>query len=236
MINIYLRFKLLVLTSEIERYYNNLAADYNELRFSNSYGEFIHVQETDVLAKYIGFQKGAVNLDLACGTGRFLDYATYGLDFSTEMLKVAKQKFPDKKFVLGNAKSIPIASEYFDNVICFHLMMHLDMTGFQAVLNEALRVVKREGYFVFDVPSKRRRHISKRKADTWHGSNSMSKKELLAMTAGKWEFVDYHGTIFFPIHRVPKFFRRYLVELDSYFCRSFLKEYSSHLIFILKRI
>ncbi|WP_139423771.1 methyltransferase domain-containing protein [Chryseobacterium mulctrae] len=36
-------------------------------------------------------------LDLGCGRGRLLNFATHGVDFSQEMLNIAQEKFPYKQ-------------------------------------------------------------------------------------------------------------------------------------------
>lgn len=49
-------------------------------------------------------------LDVCCGYGRFSNFKNYtGIDFSPEMIKLAKEKNPNKVFKLANAL------EYFDN-------------------------------------------------------------------------------------------------------------------------
>jgi len=69
--------------TEIIKYYDALADTYDTDRFSNSYGDYIHHQELRVLHKYLSKDAIAKNLDVACGTGRFLDFADYGMDISS---------------------------------------------------------------------------------------------------------------------------------------------------------
>lgn len=75
---------------DIKEYYNKLASKYDQSRFANSYGKFIHIQEKRILTKYLGQLQNQKNLDLACGTGRFLNFASHGIDASEEMIKQAK--------------------------------------------------------------------------------------------------------------------------------------------------
>ena len=82
---------------EIVNYYDELAKRYDENRFSNSYGKYINQQENRILKSYLNKNETELNLDVACGTGRFLDYSDYGVDISHEMVKVAQEKFPQKK-------------------------------------------------------------------------------------------------------------------------------------------
>jgi ubiquinone/menaquinone biosynthesis C-methylase UbiE len=78
---------------EITKYYNDLAKDYDVERFSNSYGAYIHQQENEILKKYLSEKEIEFNLDLACGTGRFLKYADYGVDISQEMVKISNSEW-----------------------------------------------------------------------------------------------------------------------------------------------
>ena len=223
------------MNKEITKYYNDLAKDYDADRFSNSYGQYIHRQEDEILIKYLDEKETEFNLDLACGTGRFLKYADYGIDISKEMIEISKRKYPQKKISIEDAENLPYQNTFFDNVISFHLFMHLNASCMRKILCEVNRVLKKGGYFVFDVPSEKRRKFTGYRSSNWHGGNQVSIKSLKRLMGSEWELVTFHGTAFFPIHRLPEKLRRGLVIFDSFMCNSFLKEYSSHLIFILKK-
>ena len=60
---------------DITCYYDQLAKEYDSDRFANSYGKYIHAQESKVLDRYLNKSETDYNLDLATGTGRFLEYA-----------------------------------------------------------------------------------------------------------------------------------------------------------------
>ncbi len=223
------------MNSEITTYYDKLASDYDQSRFSNSYGKFIHYQESQVLNRYNIRADDQNNLDIACGTGRFLHYANHGIDVSAEMIKTAKQKFPTKNLIVGNADALPYVNDSFDNAISFHLFMHLDEDMFRSILDETHRVLKKGGKFIFDIPSKKRRNLTNYKARSWHGSNSMSTNELRQIIAPKWNLLGYQGTLFSPIHRIPEGARRFFRTIDLFLCNSMVKEYSSHLIFVIEK-
>jgi len=63
--------------------------------------------------------KGRV-LDAGCGYGRnsiyFEDYV--GVDFSPDFIELAKEKFPDKEFMVANLKSLPFKDKEFDWAFC----------------------------------------------------------------------------------------------------------------------
>jgi ubiquinone/menaquinone biosynthesis C-methylase UbiE len=92
-------------------------------------------------------------LDLACGTGNWLDVqgracagrpvAWHGLDASADMLGVARAKVPAARFVEGRAERLPYAAGTFDFVavnFAFHHFADKD-----AALDEIARVLAPDG-------------------------------------------------------------------------------------------
>ncbi|BAZ31082.1 type 11 methyltransferase [Cylindrospermum sp. NIES-4074] len=104
-------------------------------------------------------------LDLGCGTGRLLDrLATQfpnlrgtGLDFSSQMLRVARQNnrhHPRLIYLEGNAESLPFAEGQFDAV--FNSISFLHYPEPQQVLNEVKRVLSPGGrFYLVDITSKK---------------------------------------------------------------------------------
>jgi ubiquinone/menaquinone biosynthesis C-methylase UbiE len=213
--------------TEIVTYYNELAKKYDQDRFGNSYGKFIDKQERNVLNKLLN-NKNAVVLDLACGSGRLLNFAAIGVDASAEMIAVAKPKFPEKEFYVADADAIPLLQNSIDAIISFHLFMHLDCDKIDGILTEASRVLKQNGRLIFDIPSKKRRQLFNYKSRGWHGASSMSLKDLNEL--GGFEVKRTFGILFLPIHRFPKVLRPLFTKIDMFLAQSFLKEFSSYLI------
>ena len=101
--------------------------------------------------------EGAKILDIGCGTGDMLlcfakerhDCVLTGLDFSPNMLKVAKKRLkevPDVKLIRGNALDLPFKDNSYDGVsISFALRNTAD---YRKALSEAFRVLKSGGCFV----------------------------------------------------------------------------------------
>lgn len=220
---------------EIVNYYDELAKRYDENRFSNSYGKYINQQENRILKSYLNKNETDLNLDVACGTGRFLDYSDYGVDISHEMVKVAQDKFPQKKISVADAEALPFSDSFFNNVTAFHLFMHLDFPMLKNILAEINRVTATGGTFIFDVPSLKRRKITGYKATSWHGGHQIKVSQMKEIAGNSWELVSYHGIAFLPIHRIPKKIRPLFIGLDNLLCRSIFKEYGSHLIFVLRK-
>lgn len=76
------------------------------------------------LLSYGGIKKGSKVLDVASGTGVLFPYyielgAEFtGIDISEEMVKIAREKFPDKEIICGDAESFPFEKGY--DVIMIH--------------------------------------------------------------------------------------------------------------------
>lgn len=68
---------------KVVEYYDHLAKDYDRDRFGNSYGRFIDAEERAVLSRWKVKDSGRV-LEVACGTGRSLDFAAAGCDASSK--------------------------------------------------------------------------------------------------------------------------------------------------------
>lgn len=214
--------------SEIVRYYDELAKDYDDNRFNNSYGKFIDQQERQILNKLLPNQNQLV-VDMACGSGRLLNYANYGVDASQEMVHIAQQKFPDKKVFVSDAETLPFADQSVDTIITFHFLMHLDIEKVQRIMQECHRVLKNNGRLIFDIPSKKRRRLLNYKASNWHGALSLSIDDAYGLSSS-FSIKSVHGLMLLPIHRFPKSIRKHLAKFDAFLAKSFLKEYSSYLV------
>ena len=212
---------------EIIKYYDELAHQYDADRFDNTYGDYIDHQERKILSRLL-INPNEIVLDLACGTGRLSKFATYGIDASSNMIEVARNKFPNKIFLVGVADKIDLKDSSVDTIICFHFFMHLNQSKFDLVLKECHRILKPNGRIIFDIPSKKRRRLISYKANNWHAAFSLSFDDLKKNTSFKIKRT--FGYLFFPIHRFPKFLRRVSVGLDSVISNSIVKEYSSYLV------
>lgn len=220
---------------EIKTYYNELAATYDQNRFGNSYGTYIDLQERTYLEKHLPHSSIANILDLGCGTGRFLNYASYGVDISPKMIEIAEGKFPDKNIKLGSISQIPHPDAFFDIIFCFHVLMHLDKTTVVGFLKESHHKLNENGRLIFDFPSLKRRRLFNYKNKGWHGSNALSIKDIENLIKSDWKIKQYQGILFLPIHRLPSSMRPLLQKIDTLFCKTFLKEYSSYLVIELEK-
>ena len=100
---------------QVAEWYNTLSSSYDEL-----YGrEQSHKYE--MVLEFLGQEHFKVLVDIGCGTGTFLERAheicdhSIGIDLSTKMLKVAKnRRTPNADYVLASSSSLPLKDDSSD--------------------------------------------------------------------------------------------------------------------------
>ena len=218
---------------EVTNYYNKIAKDYDSSRFATSYGQYIHAQELFYLQKY--FPNSPNSLSLGCGTGRYMEMASVGLDISANMLQIARKNYPNKQFLEGDATNTKLPAAHFQGIFSLHVLMHLQPNVVAQILKEAARLLAPNGTFIFDVPSAHRRNLSKPPTENWHAAQAFSLSQIQEMLGNDFNLKHYYGILFFPIHRLPEWLRPFIRPIDNFLCRSFLKKYASYLLFIAER-
>ena len=94
-------------------------------------------------------------LDVACGPGyvsaALKDMAAVptGIDFSQNMIVIAKTMFPDISFLQGDAQDLPFQDATFDSVLNNFGLLHVSDP--ETACAEASRVLKAKGRFGFTV-------------------------------------------------------------------------------------
>ena len=92
-------------------------------------------------------------LDVACGPGyvaeaaRALGAVPKGVDFSPEMIRLAKVRNPDISFFTGDAQRLDFADESFDAVVMNFGVLHLSDP--KSAFAEARRVLRPGGHYAF---------------------------------------------------------------------------------------
>lgn len=98
--------------------------------------------------------RGSV-LDIGIGTGRttgplrkmFNRYV--GIDYSTEMVRHAKQLFPENEIYLMDARNIVLHEQYDCAFFSFNGIDYIGEHNRKLALNEVTRVIKPGGYFIY---------------------------------------------------------------------------------------
>ena len=92
-------------------------------------------------------------LDVGCGPGYVSAAAAergatpVGLDFSAEMISIAKKMFPQIEFRHGDAQKLPFKDARFNRVVANFALLHLSSP--ERAMAEAARVLKPRGRFAF---------------------------------------------------------------------------------------
>lgn len=106
--------------NSIIEYFERSARDRQKWNRRNRY----YHQELERYFKFL-IPKGSSVLELGCGTGELLDVVSpsrgVGIDFSSEMIKIAKAKFPHLDFRVEDAEDLKIEQK-FDYVILSDLI------------------------------------------------------------------------------------------------------------------
>lgn len=130
------------------RFYDLLADDFARSRASAQ-------EEFAALGGY--FKDGDSVLDLGCGNGRFYELICppgkeikyFGLDNSSRLIEMAKQKYPQGQFILGDGLALPFGENFFDKVLCAAALHHLPGYDLRReFLRQAYRVLKEGGWLV----------------------------------------------------------------------------------------
>ena len=134
-------------------YYNRIADRYDQTRFQNSYGRVLDFQERSILKRYL---KPALNqriLDIGCGTGRFVNFATDAIDPSENMLRIAQIKKPECCYYQMDAQYLNFEDNSFYAAFAIHLLMHLKIETIETIIQTVLAVdlpIQRELVIVDD--------------------------------------------------------------------------------------
>ena len=112
--------------------------------------------EYEAVLEAVSPTEGDMVLDAACGTGtytkafRAAGAEVVGVDFSSAMLVVARQKLPDIEFVEADiAELLPFPDERFTKINCAQALKHLE--SLEPVMAEFVRLLKPGGLLVFSV-------------------------------------------------------------------------------------
>jgi ubiquinone/menaquinone biosynthesis C-methylase UbiE len=216
-----------------------IAKKYDRIRYQTARGRFWDSLEKETI---FSFFHGDRFLDLGCGTGRIaieaknMGFNVFALDISSEMLREAKSKNPSIAYVKGSVEEIPFKKDSFDSVAMFRIFCHLKTH--KKVLNEAFRVLRTNGHFIFDVSNKffsGRFFKIQRASEVYYPSKEHVEKEAIA--AGfKIIGVTYFKTFLLASLLARfKLLRKHLKKIEKIMSRSPFKMFSDSFIFYLKK-
>ena len=113
----------LYLLEKTRQDYNLIADDFSRTRSS------IWLETKALFDKYLS--AGERVLDLGCGNGRYYEYFKekgldyHGLDNSEKLVEVARKRYKEADFQVGDALNLPFSDNFFDKVISIAVFHHI---------------------------------------------------------------------------------------------------------------
>ena len=132
--------------------YNKVADHFSSTRYAFNWSRVAEA------IKKMQIKTGSNLLDLGCGNGRVIDIlkstgVNYtGLDISEELIKLAQEKYPKEKFIVGDLLGTPFGDSEFDYVLSLATLHHIPSEELRLkALEEVHRILKPSGTFLITV-------------------------------------------------------------------------------------
>ncbi|HTA64402.1 MAG TPA: methyltransferase domain-containing protein [Xanthomonadaceae bacterium] len=137
--------------------FESIRAFYDDEYYARDHGKGRLPWHCRKVADRLGDLRGRAVLDVACGTGEWLDHFRHrgarvaGIDLSRKAIEECTKRMPDGEFVCGPAETLPFADGRFDLVTCMGSLEHfLDKPG---ALAEMRRVARPDARYLILVPN-----------------------------------------------------------------------------------
>jgi SAM-dependent methyltransferase len=100
---------------------------------------------------------GARILEGGCGRGtnvhalHYYGYDTYGIDYAKKTVEAVNKCAPELKVKFGDVRYLPFPDDFFDGYWSLGVTEHF-YDGYEKIVSEMFRVLKRQGYLFLTVP------------------------------------------------------------------------------------
>jgi len=129
---------------------------YNESAQEFSASRARYWQEMESFLEYV--KDGNKVLDLGCGNGRLLgllkdkNIQYTGVDKCEQLIDVAKQRFNQHRFIVGDIADLSFQSEQFDVIFAIASLHHIPSKELRLkVLKDCYQLLKKDGYLICTV-------------------------------------------------------------------------------------
>ena len=137
----------------IKKIYDRLANEYDKNHFHpDSAAKYAEERRYDLIYPHLKRAKNLKVLDIACGTGTYLEIAkryganVVGCDISENMVRICKNKGLDNVFI-NDYHTLPFKDGTFDLILCINAIHYSDNPD--KVLGEMRRVLSEDGTIFF---------------------------------------------------------------------------------------
>lgn len=115
----------------------------------------------DFTTEYLSLlNKKIVALDIGCGIGNTSSFLSsyvgtvYAIDISEEVIKKAREMYKNINFVVGNGKDLSnFENDMFDFIFSYSVFIHIPREFIKSYLKDCERVLKKDGYVLFQSSS-----------------------------------------------------------------------------------
>lgn len=140
---------------DLKSTYNRIAQDWHKDHQDDNWW----VETTD---KFVQFLKpDGLVLDVGCGAGVKSKYLinkglkVIGIDFSKEMINIAKREVPDGKFLVMDMRDVRELKEKFDAIFMQAVLLHVPKKEVRKTLEVLQDILIPHGYFYIAVKEKK---------------------------------------------------------------------------------
>ncbi len=158
--------------------------------YSRSWGAGFHDQIFPVLERLMAGRvpPGAPVLDLCCGDGRLSErllargWPVTGVEGSERMLEFARQRCPQGEFVLADARSFAVKTQFAAAFCTFDSLNHvLEPAELGAVFENVARSLAPAGLFLFDLNGERAYR------DRWTSTMAVADDDAVSVARGDYD-------------------------------------------------
>ncbi len=136
---------------------NEYAKMWTQMRKKEYQYDFYDKFLINLVEKSINKSKKKKILEICCGDGNpfakrlITKYNYFGIDISKHLINIAKKKYGQDKFKIGDVEKINL-KEKFDLIICFHSLWYLP--GYLNSIKKMSKNLKPQGFMIFDALNK----------------------------------------------------------------------------------
>lgn len=204
-----------------------------------------HTQRFVEALKYLNLAPAEKLLNIWSRTGGAVPYLSqqfpqtkiYNLEVSSEMIKLAKKKFPLQEFLKTNLASLDFKDCFFENILSLETLEHAPDP--EIFLKELFRVLKRRGVLVMSLPPKTAElplqvyeRLFKNHGEGPHRFLASREVKKYLKEAG-FELIVHRGTLLIPAG--PKGLQYFGEKLINFFQNTPLRELGIRQFYICRK-